>query len=160
MYETAKPHEPPPSSHCCPPHPPPPISVVPPPKLRRTHASSPSTITQAPPLHHQPIPANHYQIFFAVPPPYPAMPHLLRSSAAISLLTKALQGFGAITTTYVLNAWKLRRRAAFQIHQQICAHPNPSHFDHVPRLLHIKSIKNSWSPRLRRTSFTSSCSAY
>ena len=42
-----------------------------------------------------------------------------RSSAALSLLTKTLQGFGAITTTYVLNAWKLRRRAAFQIHQQI-----------------------------------------
>ena len=67
--------------------------------------------------------------------------NLWRSSAAISLLTKTLQGFGAITTTYVLNAWKLRRRAAFQIHQQICAHTNPSHFDHVPRLPHIESIK-------------------
>jgi hypothetical protein len=31
-----------------------------------------------------------------------------RSSAAISLLTKAIQGFGAITTNYVLNAWKLQ----------------------------------------------------
>ena len=64
-----------------------------------------------------------------------------RSSAALSLLTKTLQGFGAITTTFVLNAWKLRRRAAFQIHQQICAHPNPSYFDHVPRLPHIENIK-------------------
>ena len=67
--------------------------------------------------------------------------NLWRSFAAIFLLTKTLQGFGTITTTYVLNAWKLRWRAAFQIHQQICAHTNPSHFDHVPRLPHIESIK-------------------
>jgi hypothetical protein len=31
-----------------------------------------------------------------------------RSSSAISLLTKTIQGFGAITTNYLLNAWKLQ----------------------------------------------------
>jgi hypothetical protein len=41
----------------------------------------------------------------------------------------------------VLTAWKLRRRAAFQIHQKICSWPTPSFFDHVPRLPHIDSIK-------------------
>ena len=44
-----------------------------------------------------------------------------RSSLAISLVTKTLKSNGAITTTFVLNAWKLRRRAAFQIHQKICS---------------------------------------
>ena len=48
---------------------------------------------------------------------------------------------GAITTTFVLQAWKLRRRAAFQIHQKNCSWPTPSFFDHVPRLPHIDSIK-------------------
>ena len=55
--------------------------------------------------------------------------------------SSAAEQVKADTTTYVLNAWKLRRRAAFRIHQQICAHPNPTHFDHVPRLPHIESIK-------------------
>ena len=60
---------------------------------------------------------------------------------ASSLLVKTLKNFGIITTTFVLNAWKLRRRAAFQIHQKICSWPTPSFFDHVPRLPHIDSIK-------------------
>ena len=51
------------------------------------------------------------------------------------------QNYGTITTTYVLNAWKIRRRAAFQIHQKITNWPTPAFFDHVPRLPHIDSIK-------------------
>ena len=54
-----------------------------------------------------------------------------RTPMASSLLTKTLQNFGTITT-FVLNAWKLRRRAAFQIHQKICSWLTPSFFDHVP----------------------------
>jgi hypothetical protein len=64
-----------------------------------------------------------------------------RSPQAIALLTKTLKNFGVITTAFVLQAWKLRRRAAFQIHQKICNWPTPSFFDHVPRLPHIDSIK-------------------
>ena len=36
-----------------------------------------------------------------------------RSPIAIALLVKTLKNYGAITTNYVLNAWKIRRRAAF-----------------------------------------------
>ena len=46
-----------------------------------------------------------------------------RSPLAISLLTKALKSYGTITTTFVLNAWKLRRRAAFQIHKKSAVGP-------------------------------------
>jgi hypothetical protein len=59
----------------------------------------------------------------------------------MALLIKTLKNYGAITTNYVLNAWKIRRRAAFQIHQKIITWPTPSFFDHVPRLPHIDSIK-------------------
>jgi hypothetical protein len=64
-----------------------------------------------------------------------------RSPMAIALFTKTLQSYGAITTTFVLEAWKLRRRAAFKIHQNTCSWPTPSFFDHVPRLPHIDSTK-------------------
>ena len=40
------------------------------------------------------------------------------SPTAIALLTKTLKTYGSITKTYVVNAWKLRWRAAFQIHQK------------------------------------------
>ena len=60
---------------------------------------------------------------------------------AIALLVKTLKNYGAITTNYVLNAWQIRRRAAFQIHQKIITRPTPSFFDHVPWLPHIDSIK-------------------
>ena len=64
-----------------------------------------------------------------------------RSPTAIALLVKTLKNFGALTTNYVLNASKIRRRAAFQIHQKINTWATPSFFDHVPRLPHIDSIK-------------------
>ena len=38
---------------------------------------------------------------------------------ASSFLIKTLKNFRTITTTFVLNAWKLRRRAAFQINQNL-----------------------------------------
>ena len=64
-----------------------------------------------------------------------------RSPTAIALLVKTLKNYGTITTTYVLNAWKIHRRAAFQIRQKIINWSTPSFFDHVPRLPHIASIK-------------------
>ena len=44
-----------------------------------------------------------------------------RSPMAIALLTKTLKSSGATTTTFVLNACKLRHRATFQTHQTICS---------------------------------------
>jgi hypothetical protein len=66
-----------------------------------------------------------------------------QSLTAKAQLTTILKSIGALTTTYTLNAWKHRRRAAIQIHQQIQRHANPASFDHTPRLSHTDKIKYS-----------------
>jgi hypothetical protein len=66
-----------------------------------------------------------------------------QSPAAKAQLTTILKSIGTLTTAYTLNAWKHRRRAAIQIHQQIQRHANPTLFDHTPRLPHMDKIKYS-----------------
>ena len=66
-----------------------------------------------------------------------------QSNAAKTQLTNIIKSIGALTTTYTLNAWKHRRRAAIQIHHHIQKQTQPALFDHAPRLPHMDKIKYS-----------------
>jgi hypothetical protein len=66
-----------------------------------------------------------------------------QSLTAKAQLTTILKTIGTLTTTYTLDAWKHRRRAAIQIHQQIQRHANLALFDYTPRLSHMDKIKYS-----------------
>jgi hypothetical protein len=66
-----------------------------------------------------------------------------RTNAAKTQLTSIIKSIGSLTTAYTLQAWKHRRRAAIQIHQQIQQQPHPNLYDHAPRLPHMDKIKYS-----------------
>ena len=66
-----------------------------------------------------------------------------QSPTAKAQLASILKTIGTLTATYTLNAWKHRRRAAIQIHQQIQRRANSTLFDHAPRLPHMDKIKYS-----------------
>ena len=66
-----------------------------------------------------------------------------QSNAAKTQLANIIKSIGSLTTTYTLNAWKHRRRAAIQIHHSIQKHTQPNLFDHAPRLPHMDKIKYS-----------------